>query len=124
MCRGGTIWYCAGLEGIPLEKVFRPQRRDFKQASFLTDMLVRIRPPALLLYTFEIIDKMDIITLVGSLAIITGILRLAPQIIKTVKTKKVRDISLVWEIFGALNAALGLHMVIYVQIQYYLLEQL
>ena len=41
---------------------------------------------------------MDLIFVIGVLAVITTGLRLLPQIVKSFKTKKVRDVSLLWEI--------------------------
>jgi MtN3 and saliva related transmembrane protein len=47
---------------------------------------------------------MELINIIGWLAIITTTLRLLPQIIKSYKTKKVRDVSLTWEIVGVLSS--------------------
>ena len=41
---------------------------------------------------------MDLIFVIGTLAVIATGIRLLPQIVKSFKTKKVRDVSLLWEI--------------------------
>jgi len=48
------------------------------------------------------------IEIIGAIAIITAALRLVPQIIKSYKTKKVRDVSLVWELVGATSSVFWL----------------
>ncbi|KKK55010.1 hypothetical protein LCGC14_3078860 [marine sediment metagenome] len=49
---------------------------------------------------------MDLIIIIGLLAVIVTGIRLLPQIIKSFRTKKVRDISLLWEIIGVAGAVL------------------
>ena len=49
---------------------------------------------------------MDLIFVIGVLAVITTGLRLLPQIVKSFKTKKVRDVSLLWEIIGGVSSIL------------------
>lgn len=44
--------------------------------------------------------------IIGVLAIMTGTMRLIPQIIKSYKTKKVNDLSLVWEALGIFSSLL------------------
>jgi len=51
---------------------------------------------------------MDLITIIGLLAVVTSGLRLSPQIVKSFKTKKVRDVSLLWEIIGVTSSFLWL----------------
>jgi MtN3 and saliva related transmembrane protein len=51
---------------------------------------------------------MDLIFVIGVLAVITTGLRLLPQIVKSFKTKKVRDVSLLWEIIGGVSSILWL----------------
>jgi|TARA_Y100000310_G_scaffold262802_1_gene272614 uncharacterized protein with PQ loop repeat len=41
---------------------------------------------------------MNLVIIIGTLAVITAGIRLSPQIIKSFRTKKVRDVSLLWEI--------------------------
>jgi len=48
------------------------------------------------------------IEVIGIFAVVTTALRLLPQIIKTYKTKKVRDVSLAWEIVGITSSAFWL----------------
>ncbi len=51
---------------------------------------------------------MDLIVVIGTLAVITAGLRLSPQIVKSFRTKKVRDVSLLWEIIGIVSSSLWL----------------
>jgi len=46
------------------------------------------------------------IEVIGILAIILGTFRLVPQIVQGFKTKKVRDVSLVWELLGVISTAM------------------
>lgn len=48
------------------------------------------------------------ITIIGTLAVISQVVRIFPQVIKGFKTKKVRDVSLWWEIIAISSAALWL----------------
>ncbi|MAE42159.1 hypothetical protein CMO93_00175 [Candidatus Woesearchaeota archaeon] len=47
-----------------------------------------------------------ITTIIGFLAMITGVLRLLPQIMLGYKRKSARDVSLWWEIIGFINSSL------------------
>jgi len=47
-----------------------------------------------------------LLTIVGLLAIISSATRLFPQIIKGYKVKSVRDVSMTWELVGAVSAFL------------------
>jgi len=49
---------------------------------------------------------MNWIFIIGTLAVVTTGIRLLPQISKSFKTKKVRDVSLLWEIIGLVSSAL------------------
>ena len=51
---------------------------------------------------------MELIIIIGVLAVIVTGIRLLPQIIKSFRTKKVRDISLLWEIIGVAGSLLWL----------------
>ncbi len=49
---------------------------------------------------------MEFVTIIGVSAVIIGTARLVPQIIKGFVTKRVRDVSIMWEILGVLSAVL------------------
>ena len=51
---------------------------------------------------------MNLIIIIGVLAVVITGVRLVPQIIKSFRTKKVRDISLLWEVIGVTGAVLWL----------------
>jgi|TARA_Y100000034_G_scaffold97082_1_gene118462 MtN3 and saliva related transmembrane protein len=51
---------------------------------------------------------MDLIFVIGTLAVIATGIRLLPQIVKSFKTKKVRDVSLLWEVIGGVGSILWL----------------
>lgn len=51
---------------------------------------------------------MNVILIIGIFAVVFSGMRLLPQIYKSFKTKKVRDVSLVWEIIGFVSSGLWL----------------
>jgi MtN3 and saliva related transmembrane protein len=49
-----------------------------------------------------------LIKIIGTLAVISQIVRIFPQVIKGFMTKKVRDVSIWWEIIASISAVLWL----------------